>query len=348
MTNAAPQDRIDPTVSLPPAIRAAAARAEELHRQSLGQATSQVQGQAEAQEAKQSAHAPQAQEAKQSAPAPQQGDAASVDWEHRYNSMKGRYDREAQARQQQQAQIAEMQRQLAELQAQRPAPTDVRFQTPQKLVTPEEEQDYGQEFLSVVGKKAKEEIHPEIARLEQQLAELRGQVTGVNNVVAMTAREKMEAHLDQSVPDWRELNTDPDFNAWLDLPDVFSGGIRKQLLHAAYFRNDAPRVAAFFKGFIADEAATNPARAGAGQAAVTSEGNPPGGQPAKVPLETFAAPGRAKTTAAPAPVEKPFFTRAQISQFYSDVQKGVYAGRDAEKAKVETAIYAAQREGRIR
>jgi hypothetical protein len=260
--------------------------------------------------------------------------------------MKGRYDRAEQANNSLRAQMNDMQRQLAALQAQRPATSDVRFAT-QKLVTAQEEADFGAEFLDVVGKKAKEEVSPEIARLEAELNELRGRVGGVDSLVQMTARERMEAHLSREVPDWMELNTNPDFIAWLDLPDPYSGGIRKQLLHAAYYGNDAHRVAAFFKGFISDEAATNPARAGAGQTeVVTLAGNEP--KPQKVPLETFAAPGRAKTAAAPAPAEKPFFTRAQIAKFYADIQKGEYAGRDAKRQEIEIAIFEAQRDGRIR
>jgi hypothetical protein len=63
----------------------------------------------------------------------------------------------------------------------------------------------------------------------------------------------------------------------------------------------------------------------------------------------LAAPGRAKT-AAPAggPAEKPFFTTAQITQFYSAVNRGEYRGREDEQKQIENQIFAAQREGRIR
>lgn len=343
MSNLAPKDNIDPNVSLPPAVRAAAARAEDIQRRSLGQTEPPAE---QAQEMEQ--EAPADADVGESAPAPTSGAEASfakpneaIDWEHRYNSMKGRYDREVQARQQLSNQFYDLQRRLAELETSRQS-ADMQVQ---RLLTPEEEQEYGPEFLGVVAKKAKEELSPELARLENELAQLRGQVNGVNATVAMTAREKMEQHLDSVVPNWRELNTNPDFIAWLDLPDVFSGGIRKQLLHAAYYKSDAPRVAAFFKGFISDEAATNPAIAGAGRE-VTYAGNR--AQPSKVPLEAFAAPGRAKTTAAPAPAEKPIFARAEITKFYSAVQRGEYAGRDAEKNRIESEIHSAAREGRIR
>jgi hypothetical protein len=62
---------------------------------------------------------------------------------------------------------------------------------------------------------------------------------------------------------------------------------------------------------------------------------------------TLAAPGRAKSAAAAAPAEKPFFTSAQITRFYADVNSGKYRGREADKAKLEAQIFDAQREGRI-
>ena len=69
----------------------------------------------------------------------------------------------------------------------------------------------------------------------------------------------------------------------------------------------------------------------------------------KLSLESFAAPGRAKTSAASsAPVEKPLITRAQISQFYADSASGKYRGREAEKNQLEAMIFDAEREGRIR
>jgi hypothetical protein len=116
-------------------------------------------------------------------------------------------------------------------------------------------------------------------------------------------------------------------------------------LNAAFQRNDAQRVAAFFKGFISDEAATNPAGLQPANS-VTSVGNTT--QPPKVSLEQFAAPGRAKTAAASAPAEKPVISRADISKFYADVQAGRYRGREQEKERFEALIFEASRDGRIR
>jgi len=97
---------------------------------------------------------------------------------------------------------------------------------------------------------------------------------------------------------------------------------------------------AFFRSFLSQEAALDPA---------VSAQPDTGATPDKIPLADLAAPGRAKTAAASTtPVEKPFFTQAQIAQFYAASAAGKYRGREEEKNRIEQAIFAAQREGRIR
>jgi hypothetical protein len=148
------------------------------------------------------------------------------------------------------------------------------------------------------------------------------------------------------VPNWKQINTNPRFIAWLGLPDVYSGQVRKAMLNAAFQAASAPRVIAFFKGFIADEVAT-----GHISAAPPTEPQPAAAprQPA-VPLSTLTAPGRAKpaTGDTQVPVDKPIYTRTQIAKFYSDVRRGAYLGREQDKATEEAKIFAAQNDGRVR
>lgn len=263
------------------------------------------------------------------------------DWERRYNAIKGRFDRS-------QAQVAQLTERLGEVERllatthQTPPSAPVDDAPPNRLITEQEENEYGTEFLGVVGKRARDEVLPEVHKLRRELQTLANQVQTVNNVTTMSARERMEQTLDQRLPTWRDVNYDPKFLAWLRLPDSYSGAIRQELLTQAYQRNETSRVLAFFNGFLSEEAAEVPQEDQLHPAPVTTGG--------KVPLETLAAPGRAKTAAAPpiAPAEKPVFTGAQISRFYADVSAGKYRGREDEKARIENAIFEAQSEGRIR
>ena len=260
-------------------------------------------------------------------------------WERRYKGMEGRYKRAENDIRAMSEQITSMQSLIASMQRPSETPAELR---PQSLLTPEEVSEYGSEFLGVVARRAKEELNPEVNALRSQLTKLEKQLA--NTAEQNTARERfqLEATLDQRIPHWRDINVLPEFHAWLALPDMYSGAIRHELLRTAYAQNNTPRVLAFFKGFLDQEAAFVPQGAEPHQAAELQNGS-------KVPLESFAAPGRAKTSAAgSAPVEKPLITRAQISQFYADSASGKYRGREAEKTQLEAMIFDAERDGRIR
>lgn len=262
-------------------------------------------------------------------------------WEHRYNSMKGRFDRSQKQIKDLSEQIGSLQSIVATLELQKSAPAPTSDNRTERFITPEEESDYGAEFLSVVGKKAKEEMLPIVKQYESKIAELEAKLQGVNGFVSQSARQRMLTDLDDRVPEWREINRNEEFLAWLELPDLYSGAIRHELLKAAYERNDAPRVLAFFNGFLAEEAATRPA---------TSAAAPETGARAPVlDAAKLAAPGRAKSAAGtPAPAEKPIFTGAQIAKFYAEVAAGKYRGKEAEKDRLEAQIFEATRDGRVR
>jgi len=236
-------------------------------------------------------------------------------------------------------QVANLQNMVATLQEQSQAKAPFSGSSAStKFLTPEEENEYGQEFLSVVGKRAKEEVLPEVADLRNKLADLQAKLTGVTGHVVADNRTRMLESLDQNMPQWRELNENKNFIDWLSLPDPYSGVIRHTMLKDAYEQNNAPRVAAFFSGFLTEEAAVAP---------VASQPDPKP-RKAQIPLESLAAPSRAKTAAADAPTEKPQWSRAQIEAFYGDVRMGKFRGRDAEKARIEQSIFDAHREGLIR
>ena len=262
-----------------------------------------------------------------------------IDWKHRYESMKGRFDRLQVTVRDMGDTITNLQNVIASMQVTKA--TSAEQPSLPRLITPEEENEFGSEFLGVVGKKAKEELLPEVVTLREKIARMEEQLTRREQAASMDAQQRLQLALDEQIPDWRAINVAPEFHQWLALPDTFSGAIRHELLKAAFERNDTPRVIAFFKGFLAEEAAVTPATASPGTSTETNSG--------KIPLEQLAAPGRAKTAAATnAPAEKPTFTRAQIAKFYADSTAGKFRGREAEKNRIEAQIFEAEREGRIR
>jgi hypothetical protein len=265
-------------------------------------------------------------------------------WEQRARSLQGRYETLQRNYSQQGDRIGELERLINTMRAQGAEPPPPPSDTPPprpRFITPEEETEYGPDFLSVVGKRAKEEYAPEFEELANRLKRLEGRVDGVGTVIEKTQVNDVYTGLNGEVPQWRDINRHPDFHAWLDEPDVFSGRIRKDMLQEAFSRHEGRRVVSFFKGFL--EAAGLP------QTQQASEPTPPpnGGTTGKRSLEEFAAPGRARSAPQPLPPEKPVYTSAWIAKFTADKIAGKYRGREADADAIEQDIYRAQHEGRI-
>lgn len=372
---AGPQN--DPNVRLPSAVIAAGKRADEL----AAQFKQQQDG-----EQLRPVPAPQRNPTQitnvsdiKDGPPPDGAPPPAEDLDHKLRSTQGRLDAAEARNRNQSQQISELQRLLAMGQINAPMPpppavpqsqpprnppngaasSDVRFGggqpfTPPKFITPKEEQEYGQELLDVIGRRTLEIVAPEFMKLGQVVntlmaenQQLRQQVGGVRNVVSQDATGRFYDALDKELPDWEQTNNDPEFLHWLEQVDPYAGRVRKELLNEAHSRKEATRVLAFVKGFRAERAAVNPV--GDTQPRLGSNGgsNAPPPSPS-VELRNLAAPGRAKSGQPPTPPDKPFFTHADVSQFYTDVTKGKYEGRDAEKTALEQQIFDAAKEGRVR
>jgi len=331
------QTQVDTSVVLPPAVAAAAARAAEL--QQLITTPAEPEPPKEPVEPTQELTPPSNEPIEPAPPADPPPPPPEENWERKFLSMKGRHDSLQKNYQQLQQNFETLRAELDVLKSDRLAPPRER----KKLLTPEDEDTFGSEFLDVVGKKAREEFEPLMEEIRNELTNVKSTVASTKAQTTQSARQHMFATLDTDVPDWRTLNNNDNFIDWLSLQDTFSGAIRQELLNAAYEQNDGSRVAAFFKGFLAEEAALSPAGLHPNPAPATTPA------PQRVSLKDFAAPGRAKTAAENiSPAEKPIFTRAQLARFYADVNAGAYRGRDAEKAQIEHQIFEATREGRIR
>lgn len=267
-------------------------------------------------------------------------------WEQRARSAEGRVSTLAQQLQAQAERASQLERLVATMEAQGQSPQP-EGQTPapfQRLITPEEENDYGVDLISVTKRAAREELAPEVETLAQRLERLEGRVNGVGTVIAQNETRTVWQMLNEGVgPHWNEINHHPAFHAWLDQSDLYSGDSRRALLMDAFDRHDGRRVLNIFQGFLR-EANGTPQTAQPHSDPSPANGNGYG----KVPLETFAAPGRARSEPQPLAPEKPIYSRAQIERFYGDRRKGMWRGREADADALEADIFRAQHEGRIR
>ena len=271
-----------------------------------------------------------------------------ADIEHQFRSLQGRYAKTDEDNRRMAQQVADLQRLLATVntpQPPKPEGSGVRFTGPvaQPRVTPKEVEEFGKEFIDVVGRRAMEvqeaTLQPTLSRLEQNLQRLEAQLGGVRQVQATDANERMWNILDAQVPNWQGINNSQEFVQWLQMPDPLSGQIRHGLLDEAFRNQQVGRVIEFFRRFLGDyqiHAAPQPRPNG--------NGNPA----PNVNLMELAAPGRAKAGQTNLAPDKPTYTPAEIKQFYKDKTFGVYKGKEAEMNAIENDIFTAQREGRIR
>jgi len=354
---ARPQAPVDENVIVPAHVRQAAERAAEIHAQAYPQeqpAESEAQEispqpDPEAQEISPQpdpAAAPEPQPDDEPPESPSREEIQNNPYAARYNSMKGRYDKSQkiiEAMQTQMAQLGdELQRTQALITQPRPEPRREPPPEPTRHLTPQDEETFGTDFIDVARRAALDAIasSPDVTALKRENQALKQRV---NRSGQLTVNQI----LDQEVPDWRALSATPQFQSWVHSRDIYSGVVRKKMLDAAYQAADAPRVAAFFKGFLNEGQATgytDPAP----QPEQPVRSPPP--RQAAVPLTSLAAPGRARTAAggSSVPADKPVFTRQQIADFYSPAVRKSYEGRETERRQHEEQLYAAQREGRIR
>lgn len=323
----------DENVNIPPAVQALSATADALFKaQFINQDTVQVEGEDDTSGGNEQPAAQEQEVEKETKP----GKPLKADIERLYHGEKGR-------REQLQAQLREAEERMAAMEAQLnarkiAAPVQPPAPTRKQLVTEEEVKEFTPEFIDLVRRVAQEEVIPVASRFENTFTQFDKKVNAVAGVVVQSAQEKMYQYLDQTVPEWREINRNDDFLDWLEGSIPLSGQKRLDMLQSFYGRNDGPQVAKFFQTFLAEHAAVAP------RANSTQTPRQP-----SVSLEQLAAPGRAKSVAPQAPTDDqtPFFTRSQVTQFYADVRRGAFAGRDAERDQLEKQIIAAGAAGRI-
>lgn len=315
--------------------REAARRAQEAHDAAYAQdgsdttdTTQEPQGQ-EPQGQEPQGQEPQGQEPQEPQGQEPQGEEPEGEnvWKQRYNSLKGKYDKEIPSMA---AQIRDLEQQLADrdqtIESLRSAPQQNSTTEEKKtLATPEELEEYGEDFVTFVQRIADTAAQRHTERLTPRIEEIRGEVSKSGQ---QAAQNRVYTFLDNNVPIWRERNRDPGFLGWLNDMDPMSGQPRKQLLLQAFEAGEAQRVANIF------------------QAYGPVEKQPDQSTSSKVPLDQLAGPQRPAPAGQPQETPKPeTWSRADIEKFYTDVQKGKIKGE--EKDKKERDLASAMADGRI-
>ena len=275
-------------------------------------------------------------------PATTPEDQNSETYAQRWRSLQGIHNTTLRRLQDTSQRVAQLEHMLSTLQAQPPAQPQPQQSTQSSgYLTEKDRTDYA-DSIDVMRRAAREEFAPVIAQLQQTINSLgqnvSTQVQRVEQRQSMTQAEIFYQKLKQVVPNWEQINASPDFQAWLGEVDPQTGIQRQIYLNDAHSRLDVDRVAYFFRAGAAQHQA---APAQISPQTVTHS--------APSQLELQVSPGRTRTTAPThtGNTQEKQWARSAISKFYDEVRRGLYRGKDAERAQIENDIIAASSQGRI-
>ncbi len=267
------------------------------------------------------------------------GDKAEETFEQKYRSLQGKYNAEVPRLHADRRELSNRVQQLEQLIASMNAAPAPQQAPAQSLITEQDVEDYG-DSIEVMRKVFREEMSSkdaEINDLKRLVRQMQGtvipQVHQLSQSHAVSNEQRFWADLQTAVPDWQDINGSQEFQAWLLEVDPLTGIPRQTYLDDAQRNMDARRVANFFTAWKGTT--------GGQDARIQRES-----QPASE-LERQVAPGKGRSGGAKPQGEAKTYTSEDIKKFFSDVQKGKYKGREAERDRIERDIFAAQREGRI-
>lgn len=261
--------------------------------------------------------------------------AADREYEQKYKTLQGMYNSEVVTVKRENAALKERLTQLENLLT---TPQQVQsIGAVEKYITAKDEEDYG-DTIDVIRRAAREEdqmLKSEVEFLKAELRKMASTVIPTIEQVTKTQSQNQEQlfwdRLTQAVPDWQTINNDAAFHEWLLEVDPISGFSKQVFLEDAQKRFDVGRIATLFN--------TWKRQINAPQAQQTSDAR-------KSELEKQIAPAKAKSSNRQ-PQKDRVYSHKDIADFYADVRRGVYRGRDDERARIEADIFTAQVEGRI-
>jgi len=251
-------------------------------------------------------------------PEPQSEPVGSHDeWEHRYKVLSGKYNSEVPRLAADNRELKSMLKRMeSEIESLKKSPKQSR----DSLLSQEEIEEYGEGFIDVVRRAAREEI----AQKDQEIEDLKSRIEELSSKTTKTVEIDFYEELGRVVPEWVAINDDKNFHRWLDGIDELTGRPRQALLSEAEADRDAKRVANFFNAF--------------------KKANKTWAATANQSLESQVVPEQSvKPSSPPA---KRIWTRAEINSFYADYRRG--AIDDKRAVALEADIQAALIEGRVR
>lgn len=265
-------------------------------------------------------------------------------WKRRYDSLQGKYNSEVPRLHDS---VKELQRQLeaAVDKIEELKQTATQQQKPNEGstqmipgITDDDIEAFGPDMIDIINRasravaqEATDKLNARLESLQHENERLKGEVSEVTRTQKTTADGALFERLGQAVPNWRTINDDPLFHDWLSEADPFSGIQRQEILINAQKAGDVGRLVNIFNSFLAT--LPQPKAQSAPNPAVTQQVQP--------------ARNRASSPTRHASDDKKVWSTGEIQEFYTDISKGKYVGKETERSNIEKQIDLAVSQGRV-
>ena len=141
--------------------------------------------------------------------------------------------------------------------------------------------------------------------------------------------------LADKVSDWESINSSDEFNTWLDARIPYSNKTRRDALQEAQNELNHGTVIQIFLDFKAEKPVEKKEDLEGKEGLDLNKHLEPDSTIARQEIQKEVPQGK-------------IYTRQEIKEFYTDVTRGKYKGKEAEAAKIDADILKADKEGRIK
>ena len=253
-------------------------------------------------------------------------------WKQKYRTLQGMYDKEVPTLH---SQVKELKAQLDTLKADKAQAVEQAKAARKQLVTDEDVQTFGEDLIEVQRKVAREvsaEFEDRLEAMQAENAKLREALEGTTGEVRQSS---FKAELLRLVPDFEQVDSDPDWVKWLDSVDPILRAPRRTVAQQAYASGDAQAVAHYVNLFRQQQAP-----------AVVEP--PATTKPTKQQeLERQIQPTRTAPSATPTSQKGKTYTNSEIQQMFKRITQLGNMGKFDEANKLEAEIDAAYVQGRV-
>jgi uncharacterized protein YukE len=266
-------------------------------------------------------------------PAPAQTTPSEDTWEHKFRSLQGLFNQQVPMLQ---GQVKDLTKRLDQaigtLEQAKAAPKPQEQAT--QTVDPKDVENFGADLVDMVNRIAErrfgsvaQQVEAKFGELQKMLGTVEQRLEGTTQTVAVTAEQSFFDKLKVQVPEWEQINANPAFLAWLADSDPVYGVPRQRALDSAREQLDVGRIVSVFRAFAP---ATTVAPV------------------VRNPVDRQVSPKAGANAPAPTAPSSTMYTQKQISDFYNDVARGKFKGREAEAQAIEQSVNTAIAEGRVR